>query len=247
MKDYTLEVCIDTLESVQAAIKGGATRLEVCSNLIIGGTSPSPKLLSQIRTLSDIPCRSMLRPRFGDFCYSDSEFDIMRFELEEFQKRGTNGVVFGILLPDGTLDMKRMEILCRDASDIETTLHRAFDVTRDPLEALAQAQELGINTILTSGQQADAFTGCKLISNLIKKASNIEILVGAGISPDNIADLHRKTGCTSFHLSGKIIVDSKMVFRRGKVTMGLPSLSEFEFWETSADNIAMARDIIANL
>ena len=247
MKNFTLEVCVDTLESAKAAINGGATRLELCSNLVIGGTSPSPQLLSQIRKISDIPIRAMLRPRFGDFCYTDSEFDIMRWELEEFTKAGTTGVVFGILSPDGTLDMKRMKTLCDDAKGMDKTLHRAFDVAKDPFETLAQANELGMNTILTSGQQANAWTGRKLIADLVKKADGIEILAGAGVKTDNIATIHHETGCTSFHLSGKIVIDSPMVFRRDEVKMGLPSLSEFERWQTDAMAVSAAREVLEKL
>ena len=247
MNNYTLEVCVDTLESAKAAIRGGATRLELCSNLIIGGTSPSPHLLSQIREISDIPIRAMLRPRFGDFCYSDSEFDIMRFELEEFRKAGTSGVVLGILSPDGTLDMDKMSILCADAVGLDKTLHRAFDVAKDPFETLAQARDLRINTILTSGQQADAFAGRKLLAKLVKDAGDIEILAGAGVNADNIASIYEETLCTSFHLSGKTTVDSPMVFRRGEVKMGLPSLSEFERWQTSTEAVSSAREVLEKL
>jgi len=247
MENYTLEVCVDTLESAKAAIGGGATRLELCANLIIGGTSPSHRLLSQIRELSDIPIRAMLRPRFGDFCYSDSEFDIMRFELEEFRKAGASGVVFGVLSPDGTLDMAKMKILCDDAKELKTTLHRAFDVTCDPFDTLAQVHELKINTILTSGQSKCAWDGRELIAKLINNANKVEILAGAGVSADNIATLYNETACTSFHLSGKTIIDSPMTFRRGEVTMGLPSLSEFEHWQTSKEAIVAAKEVLMRL
>ena len=248
MKNYTLEICVDTLESAQAAIRGGATRLELCANLLIGGTSPSPKLLSQIRELSDIPIRAMLRSRSGDFCYTDSEFDIMRFELERFRDAGANGVVFGILLPDGSLDMERMKVICEDAASMDTTLHRAFDVTKDPFAVLAQARELGINTILTSGQQVNAWDGRELIARLVKEADDtIEILVGAGISANNIATIHRETGCVAFHLSGKEVVDSSMIFRHPEIKMGPVSSSEFEYWQTKEENVAAARKVLEQL
>ena len=247
MKNFTLEVCVDTLESAKAAIDGGATRLELCSNLIIGGTSPSPRLLSQIRKFSDIPIRAMLRPRFGDFCYTDSEFDIMRFELEAFRDAGASGVVLGILSPEGMLDMAKMKVLICDATGIETTLHRAFDVANDPFETLAQASALKINTILTSGQQANAWTGRELIAKLVAKSDDVEILAGAGIVADNIANMYNETSCTSFHLSGKTIVNSPMIFRRDEVKMGLPSLSEFERWQTDANAVRAARNVLEQL
>ena len=244
MKNYTLECCVDTLESAKAAIEGGATRLELCANIIIGGTSPSPDLLRQIRSISDISIRAMLRPRFGDFCYTDSEFQIMRAELEEYRKLGADGVVFGILLPDGSLDISRMRVLCNDADNLNVTLHRAFDVARDPLETLEQAQALKIDTILTSGQKGDAWTGRKLIAELVQRAPDIEILAGAGINEQNLSALYHETGCKAFHLSGRILEDSPMVFRRPEVFMGLPSMSEFERWTCSSKKIATVHALL---
>lgn len=156
MKQKILEVCVDSVESALVAERGGADRLELCQNLVIGGTTPSPKLFETIRRYSKIPIHVLLRPRFGDFCYTQYEFEMLREEVTMYRKLGAEGVVIGMLLPEGTLDIRRMEKLMEAAEGMPVTLHRAFDVCKDPKAALKQATELGIQTILTSGQQNSA-------------------------------------------------------------------------------------------
>ena len=153
MKEYILEACVDSVESAMAAVEGGADRLELCGNLIIGGTTPGPWLFDEIRKRSDIRIHALIRPRFGDFCYTDAEFSMIKHAVEDFRKMGAEGVVFGVLRPDGTLNMEQMKELMEAAGDMSVTLHRAFDVCVDPIETMEQAISLGINTILTSGQR----------------------------------------------------------------------------------------------
>ena len=131
MKDYILETCVDSVESAMAAAEGGADRLELCSNLIIGGTTPGPWLFEEIRKRSDIRIHALIRPRFGDFCYTDAEFSMIRNAVKDFRKMGAEGVVVGILKPDGTLNMEQMKELMDAAGDMSVTLHRAFDVCAD--------------------------------------------------------------------------------------------------------------------
>ena len=138
MKDYILETCVDSVESAMAASEGGADRLELCSNLIIGGTTPSPWLFEEIRKRSDIRIHALIRPRFGDFCYTEAEFSMIRNAVKDFRKMGAEGVVIGILKPDGTLNMEQMKELMDAAGDMSVTLHRAFDVCADPIEAMEQ-------------------------------------------------------------------------------------------------------------
>ena len=126
MKDYILETCVDSVESAMAAAEGGADRLELCSNLIIGGTTPGPWLFEEIRKRSDIRIHALIRPRFGDFCYTDAEFSMIRNAVKDFRKMGAEGVVVGILKPDGTLNMEQMKELMDAAGDMSVTLHRAF-------------------------------------------------------------------------------------------------------------------------
>lgn len=233
MKKYTVEVCVDSVASAIAARKGGADRLELCSGLVIGGLSPSPALFRKVQEETGLPIRTLLRPRFGDFCYNSYEFAVLQDEIAMFRELGAQGVVIGALQPDGTLPMDRLEKMVEAASPMNLTFHRAFDLCRNPFEALEQCTRLGIGTILTSGQKSSAWEGRFLLQQLQQYgAGRVEILVGAGVTPDNIGQLARFTGAHAFHLSGKKTVDSVMDFRRQGVPMGMPGMSEFEIWET---------------
>lgn len=248
MKKYILESCVDSVESALAAAEGGADRLELCANLIIGGTTPSPALFEEIRKVSPIRIHALIRPRFGDFCYTDYEFAMIRREVAMYREMGAEGVVIGILNPDGSLNMEQMEILMEEAGGMSVTLHRAFDVCRDPFEALDQAKKLGIHTILTSGQKNSASAGRDLLKELTERAGDaIDIMAGGGVNAQVIRELAPYTGAHVFHMSGKITLDSQMEYRREGVNMGLPSLSEFEIWRTKAENIRAAREVLDSL
>lgn len=248
MKKYILESCVDSVESALAAAKGGADRLELCANLIIGGTTPSPALFEEIRKVSTIRMHALIRPRFGDFCYTDYEFAIIRREVAMYREMGAEGVVIGCLNPDGSLNMEQMETLMKEAGGMSVTLHRAFDVCRDPFEALDQAKKLGIHTILTSGQKNSASAGRELLKELTERAGDgIDIMAGGGVNAQVIRELAPYTGAHVFHMSGKITLDSRMEYRREGVNMGLPSLSEFEIWRTKAENIRAAREVLDSL
>ena len=153
MKNFTLEACVDSVESALAAVRGGADRLELCGNLIIGGTTPDIHLFQEIRRYTDIPIHVLIRPRFGDFLYTEHEFRIMEEDIRSFKELGAQGAVIGILKENGDLDADRMKILMEEAEGMKVTLHRAFDVCRDPFAALEQAKDLGVDIVLTSGQK----------------------------------------------------------------------------------------------
>ena len=243
-----LEVCADSVESAIAAQTGGADRIELCSDLIIGGTSPGAALFRLVRRYTDLEVRVLLRPRFGDFCYSRYEQDVLKEEVQMFRELGADGVVIGSLNPDGTLDMEQMDEMVHLAQGMKITMHRAFDVCRDPFEALEQCRKLGINTILTSGQRASAWEGRFLLAELIKKAEGkIEILAGAGIGPETIPDLAAFTGVRSFHMSGKTVKESRMLFRREGVPMGLPGFDEYKIWQTDEANVRAASHILSHM
>ena len=245
---YILEVCADSVQSAVAAQEGGADRIELCSGLVIGGLSPSPALFKQIRKYTDLKIRTLLRPRFGDFCYDDYEFQTLKEEVEMFRELGADGVVIGMLNPDGTLDMERMEVLVNAAGDIGITLHRAFDVCRDPYEALEQCASLGIDTILTSGQKSSAWEGRGLLAELAEQAAGrVEILAGAGVNPGVIEKLAGCTAVRAFHMSGKKVMDSRMEFRREGVPMGIPGFSEFEIWQTDREKVRRAVQVLQSL
>ena len=187
MKNYVLECCTDSVNSAIHAAEGGATRLELCGNLIIGGTTPSPYLFKEIRKYTEIPMNILIRPRFGDFCYNAHEIEIMRQEICMFRELGANAAVIGVLNSDGTLNTEAMKILIEAAGPMNITLHRAFDVCKDPFAAMEEAVALGVNTILTSGQKNSCLAGKELLKELVEKAAGrIEILVGAGVDAEAI-------------------------------------------------------------
>ena len=246
MREAVLEVCVDSVESAVAAQKGGATRLELCANLIIGGTTPSVALFDAVKAAVSIPINVLIRPRFGDFLYTDAEYDIMCREIEMFAARGANAVVIGALNADGTLDKKKMRGMIAAANGIHITMHRAFDVCRDAFRTLEEALELGVDTILTSGQKANAWAGREMIGALMEKAGErADILVGAGVSAKMIEDFRREyPDAHAFHLSGKSILDSGMTYRNEEVSMGLPGISEFQVWRTAEESIRQAKEAL---
>ena len=232
-----LEVCVDSTASALAAKRGGASRLELCADLIVGGTTPSLALVRQVKAETGLPVRALLRPRFGDFCYDSYELAQMEQLAAELVKAGADGIVTGVLTPEGQLDAEAMRPIyaaARRAAEkagrpVACTLHRAFDVSADPFAALETVRSMGLCTILTSGQAASAPEGAELLGRLVERAGDsVEILVGAGVTAQNIPALAAQTGAHAFHLSGKQVLQSRMTFRREGVPMGLPGFSEFE-------------------
>jgi copper homeostasis protein len=245
MKQYILEGCVDSVESAIIASRSGANRLELCSNLIIGGTTPSKWLFLEVKKYCDTKIHVLIRPRFGDFCYSDYEFNIMKEEVKMYRELGAEGIVFAILNPEGTLDLDRMSQIIALASTMSITLSRAFDVCVDPYAALVQAKELGIHSILTSGQKNSCLKGKELIGKLIQKAAGeVDILVAGGVCAEVINVMYPITLATSYHMSGKVVRESKMVYRKENVNMGLPSLSEYEIWQTEEQKIIEAKEVL---
>lgn len=245
---YILEACVDGVQSAIEAEKGGADRVELCSNLMLGGTTPGKALFRQIREHTDLKVRVLLRPRFGDFCYDEYEYAVMREETAMYHELGADGIVTGILRSDGTLHTEQMEELIRLADGTAVALHRAFDMCRDPFETLEEAVKLGICTILTSGQKNSAWEGRDLIRELVRRSGGrIEILAGAGISAEMIEKLCPYTGAAAYHMSGKVIKDSQMEFRKEGVSMGFPGFSEYEIWQTDAENIRKAAEVLKRM
>lgn len=251
-----LEVCVDSTASALAAKRGGADRLELCADLIVGGTTPSLTLVQQVRAETGLPVRALLRPRFGDFCYDSYELAQMEQLAAELVEAGADGIVTGVLTPEGALDAGAMQPIyaaARKAAEkagrpVACTLHRAFDVCADPFAVLETAREMGLCTILTSGQAASAPQGAALLRQLTERAGkDVEILAGAGVSAQNIPVLAAQTGVRAFHLSGKQVLQSRMTFRREGVPMGLPGFSEFEVWQTSEEKIRAARQALNTL
>ena len=170
---------------------------------------------------------------------------MIKHAVEDFRKMGAEGVVFGVLKPDGTLNMEQMKELMEAAGDMSVTLHRAFDVCVDPIETMEQAISLGINTILTSGQRNVCLQGADLLRDLVEKSQGrITIQAGSGVGAEVIRQLYPLTGVRAYHMTGKRVIDSEMQFRKDGVNMGLPMLSEYEIWRTEADNIRAAKKVL---
>lgn len=240
-----LEICVDSVESALIAQEGGADRLEVCSNFVIGGTTPGVSQFKQIRRACDIKLNVLIRPRFGDFLYTEPEFFMIEEDIHMFRELGADGVVVGCLKPDGNLDTERMKKLRDCADGMHMTLHRAFDVCRDPWQALSEAISLNIDTILTSGQEADCIKGKKVIQELLKQAEDrIHILVGSGVNADVIRKLSDEIHATHFHMSGKEILQSGMKYRNERVNMGVEGMNEFEIFRTAKDEVVRAREAL---
>ena len=242
MREYILEACVDSVESAIAAALGGATRLELCANLIIGGTTPTPALFDAVQRSTDLPVNVLIRPRFGDFLYTHREYEIMCQDIALFARLGANGVVIGALCPDGSLDTRKMAGMIDAADGMHVTLHRAFDVCRDPGAVLEQATALGADTVLTSGQAPTAWEGREVIARLLAQAGpEVQILIGGGVNGDVIRRFRRELPqANAFHLSGKTVLDSGMTYRNEEVSMGLPGISEFQVWRTDEEAIRQA-------
>ena len=245
LKNYILECCVDSVESAIEAQKGGADRVELCSALVIGGLSPSVAMFQKVKEAIDIKVHVLLRPRFGDFCYTDYEHEILKEEVKMFRNLGADGVVIGTLKPDGTLNMEQMKELVEAAGEMSITLHRAFDMCVNPVKTLEDAKALGIHTILTSGQKNNCINGTDLLAKLVEQSNQeIDIMIGGGVDASVIKELHDKTGATSYHMSGKIVVDSDMKYRKEDVNMGVATISEYDIWRTSAKRVADAKAVL---
>ena len=229
MKKFLLEICVDSFESARRAAENGADRLELCGDLLVGGVSPSPYLIEQVAERIKTPVNVLLRPRFGDFCFTDEEKEVLLKEIEFCARANVNGVVIGALTPEGDLDVPFLAKCMAAAGDLEVTLHRCFDVCRDGFDAIETACDLGIQTILTSGQMATAPKGIENLKAFRKFAADrIHLMAGSGVSAANIPMLYKETGICHFHLSGKASFPGPMKFKREGVPMGLPMASEFD-------------------
>ena len=241
---FILEACVDSWESAQEAKAGGATRLELCANLIIGGTTPALSLVRRVKEETGLPVRALLRPRFGDFLYTGEEFSLMMEDAAALMESGADGLVSGILTPEGALDLPRLEKLVGLVHEAGKafTLHRAFDLCRDPFGALEQCAALGVDTVLTSGQENTCVQGLPLLERLWPRRGGVELLLGAGVDAQAIRQVRKVLPqARAFHMSGKKEVESAMTYRKEGVSMGLPAFSEFIIWRTDREKIRAAR------
>lgn len=234
---YRFEVALDSMESALIAQECGVDRVELCADLGIGGITPSAGMIQLAVERLQIPVHVIIRPRRGDFLYTDNEFALMLRDVAAVKSAGAQGVVFGLLLADGGIDRTRTRELADAARPMSVTFHRAFDMCRDPRRALIELIDMGVDTLLTSGQAATAAAGIALIGELVALAAGrITIMPGAGINAGNIARIAEATGAREFHFSGKATVDGPMRYRNASVSMG-DEFSEYARSYASAERI----------
>lgn len=196
-----VEVCANSLESALNAQKAGADRIEICAELGVGGITPSFGMLKSIKENISIPVHVLIRPRSGDFTYTDREFEIMKDDIAHCKELGFQGIASGVLNADFTLDTDRTKALVALSQPLKFTFHRAFDWVKNPMETLMQLEALGVHFLLTSGQEASSVLGMELLSKLQKQASKIIIMPGGGINQNNALSFKEKE-FKAIHLSG---------------------------------------------
>jgi copper homeostasis protein len=215
------EICVEGIDGAVAAQEGGGDRIELCASLLEGGLTPSFGTIRAALKLCYVPIHVILRPRGGDFLYSDAEFATMLDDAREIAKLGAAGIVIGCLTEDGRIDEVRMKALVEAAQPLSVTCHRAFDMTRDPAEALEALIRCGIHRVLTSGQRSTAVDAIPLLKKLNDQAAGRIVIMACGeLAPDNIAQVVRETGGQEFHFAAPKRVPSGMVYRNAEVGMG---------------------------
>lgn len=216
-----VEICIDSVESAIAAERGGAQRVELCSDLLEGGITPGAGLIASVRSRIAIDLFVMIRPRGGDFCYTDFEFQVMQEEIAHARQLGVDGIVMGLLDEQGRVDVERTRNLVELAQPLPVTFHRAIDMTPDPLAALEDVVATGASRILTSGGAPNVTRGVRQIARMVEAAAGrIAIMPGGGITVANLATIAETSGATEFHASVRAALPSPVRFRKPGLSMG---------------------------
>lgn len=232
---WLLEVCAGDIDSVYAAAHGGAERVELCCALSEGGLTPSTGMIEEALRVNGIKVNVLIRPRSGDFVYSEAEIRVMIQDIEICRKLGVNGVVFGALRPDGDIDLEACMRMAESAEGLHKTFHRAFDMCRNPRKAVEEIITLGCDRILTSGQRGTAMDGTVLIHELQAEYPGITFIAAGGVTPENVAEIIKRTGVREIHASAKTQIGSSMIFRRDGVNMGKADSDEYSRYSTSEE------------
>lgn len=245
----TIEIVVYNIESALRAQEGGANRIELCDNPGEGGTTPSYGTIEVVRQNLSIDVFVMIRPRGGDFHYSNYEFHAMKRDISQCQKLSVDGLVFGLLNPDGTIDKKRCKELIDKSRPLKVTCHRAFDMTRDPFEALEDCIEVGFDRILTAGQQAQALKGADLIGELIRKANGrIAIMPGSGVNENTVQEIVKKSGAKEIHFSATAFKDSLMKYKNQDIAgMGSDEGAEFKLRTVDPQRVRKMRELATHI
>ena len=235
----TLEICVESVTSALNAQTGGADRIELCDNLHQGGITPGAGKIVLAKKLLHIPVFVLIRPRKGDFLYSDIEFDTLLEDIALARQLGADGIVSGALLPDGNIDLARIRLMLEAAEGLPFTFHRAFDMCRDPLRAIDELAELGVQRILSSGQQPNAALGFEHLRRFAQYAAGrLSIMACGSLMPDNVGPLTEVPEIQEFHAAVRGVVRSEMQYR-GAINMGDESADEeFNWMETDVSLVA---------
>ena len=248
-----IEVCVDSVASAIAAERGGAQRIELCSDLLEGGVTPSLGLLGVVRLNTSIALHPIIRPRPGDFCYSDAEFDSMQRDIEIAKSEGADGVVLGILKPDGTVDVRRMRELIELARPLSITFHRAFDMSSDLFRALEDVCATGADRLLTSGGEQECLQGVDTVAQLVQAArGRIKIMAGGRIGIENAPTIIDRTGVTEIHVGLATPAMSPMLHQNPRLSLGKAQGLEYQRTEVLEESVrrlhqAVTRREIAKL
>jgi copper homeostasis protein len=241
-KQIVIEVCVDSLASAIAAERGGAKRVELCGNLLEGGVTPSAGLIELVRAQTAIGLQVMIRPRGGDFCYTDDEFETMRLDIIAAKKLGANGVVFGILAIEGSIDVERTRQLVELARPLNVTFHRAFDVSADLNRSLEDVCRTGADRLLTSGGAAKVEQAVSVIASLMKASQGrIAIMACGGIAAHNAAKIIEQTGVGEIHVGLRTAVASPMLHRNPRVSMGVAPEREYRQFQVIEQDVRNLR------
>lgn len=239
MSNKQLEICVGSWESALAAQQGGADRIELCDNLAEGGTTPSYGMLLKCQKTLQIPFFPIIRPRGGDFHFSNDEFEIIKEDVMLCKELGCKGIVIGMLRKDGSIDTERCAQLIDLAGEMEITFHRAFDRCNDLEKGLEDIIKLGCHRVLTSGGKEHAFQGLENLKSLIIQAgSRISIMLGSGVNEQNLAQIALESGAHEFHTTAKINLEYGIDATTGKA---------YSMFETSKEKVAQLKQILSQI
>ncbi|HIF9175611.1 TPA: copper homeostasis protein CutC [Photobacterium damselae] len=236
---FQLEVCIDNIESLHLAQQGGATRIELCSSLALGGLTPSFGFMQAAAKYAQVPVYAMIRPRQGDFLFTDQDMEIMLADVYAAKQASLSGVVLGVLTDQGQVDKDQLKALIHQAQGMGVTFHRAIDQCIDPMATLDILMSLGCERVLTSGLKANAYVGREMLKEMVTYCGErLSIMAGAGVTAENVGQIISDTGVREIHLSGKTTRPSLMKNYSNQAYMGNADIDDFAIPVTDANKIA---------
>ncbi|HIF9128123.1 TPA: copper homeostasis protein CutC [Photobacterium damselae] len=236
---FQLEVCIDNIESLHLAQQGGATRIELCSSLALGGLTPNFGFMQAAAKYAQVPVYAMIRPRQGDFLFTDQDMEIMLADVYAAKQASLSGVVLGVLTDQGQVDKDQLKALIHQAQGMGVTFHRAIDQCIDPMATLDILMSLGCERVLTSGLKANAYDGREMLKEMVTYCGKrLSIMAGAGVTAENVGQIISDTGVREIHLSGKTTRPSLMKNYSNQAYMGNADIDDFAIPVTDANKIA---------